>query len=128
MGDDFLIISTLRSDIELARNKQNDTFSPNSPRPCQFYMLSFHLDRMLAAARAFGWTKAILKLTLPSALQDLEHDMKAHLQTENAPSELEGALRVQQVRQSLYRFYIDGHRSVFSCPAKAISLLSPLTP
>ena len=51
------IISTMRADKQLARIEANSLLSyPVESLP--FYMFSYHRDRMLRAARDFGWNKA----------------------------------------------------------------------
>lgn len=48
---EFDIISTIRSDGTLLYSKHNTRV--NAESPTQFYMLRYHRDRMLAAAKAF---------------------------------------------------------------------------
>lgn len=55
----FDIISTIRSDGILESSQENisinaHTGSTARKLPCQFYMLAYHQERMLASAKAFG--------------------------------------------------------------------------
>lgn len=56
----FDIISTIRSDGLLDSSQENIRINAHTKStarnfPCQFYMLAYHQERMLASAKAFGW-------------------------------------------------------------------------
>ena len=58
--DTFEIISTIRSDGNLLHSEENTLTnvimtSKTGNFPIQFYMLSYHQERLLATAKAFGW-------------------------------------------------------------------------
>ncbi len=59
---DFYIFSSLRYDTLLSHEKESrlcfEDESPYSP----FYMLLYHRDRMMEAAKYFGWDAAVKKL------------------------------------------------------------------
>ena len=48
------LVSSIRHDSLLLLSDENSSFAPPIYRPSPFYMLSFHLDRILAAAAAAG--------------------------------------------------------------------------
>lgn len=60
MAESFQILSTMRFEPELL--SASEGISSDYPDNSQYYLLSFHFDRMLAAAQDFGWEKAIGKL------------------------------------------------------------------
>ena len=56
----FDIISTIRYDDILLSSEENTRInlhvgSDHARNPTRLYMLSYHQERMLASARAFGW-------------------------------------------------------------------------
>lgn len=80
--NNFLIISTIRSDAILLGSQQNTrvnaTINSTLARsPIQFYMLSYHRDRMLASAKAFGWDTSPLEG--PQAFKLLLNMLHDHL-------------------------------------------------
>ena len=48
------LVTSIRRDQLLLTVKENASFAPSRLMPCPFYMLSFHRDRILAAAQAVG--------------------------------------------------------------------------
>ena len=73
LGPDFAIISTIRSDEALLQSENNTRI--NAESPTQFYMLRYHRDRMLAAAKAFCCDTSPLEGTEGlTKLMDLLHD------------------------------------------------------
>ena len=55
--DNFQIITSLRSDIQLKSQSANAVVSGDG-FPSPFYLFSFHCDRMLRAALDFDWPAA----------------------------------------------------------------------
>ena len=81
--DKFDIISTIRYDGLLLFSEENLRInslvkSDLSRYPSRFYMLSYHQERMLASARAFGWNTS--RLEGPGAYDRLVHLLRRHLQ------------------------------------------------
>lgn len=62
-NEGFDIISTIRSDGILYSSEANTMINAHmgSTRSIQFYMLSYHQERMLVSARAFGWNTDALE-------------------------------------------------------------------
>ena len=82
---DFNIISTIRSDAILGYSSENSWLDPpinGAPArsPAQFYMLSYHRDRMLDAAEAFG--RDTSPLEGPKGLIELSEKLHDHLERE----------------------------------------------
>ena len=82
--NDICIITSIRSDGALLDCEQNNVFSLNGFSPSQFYMFSYHRDRMLATARELQWTQAIEVLDgddgLHNLMDVLHGALGAHLQ------------------------------------------------
>lgn len=74
----FEVMTTIRSDAILK-------FSPSNPnsrfmeRPSQFYMITYHYDRILAAAIEFRWFRAAKSFASESGVARLESALKQHL-------------------------------------------------
>ena len=51
---DFTLTTAIRRDPLLLTSPENALFAGAEVRGCQFYMLRFHQERLLAAAKAFG--------------------------------------------------------------------------
>lgn len=82
-SDTFDIISTIRSDAILLHSEENTRVNATikctlARSPVQFYMLSYHRDRMLASAKAFGWDTSLLEG--PEAFKGLLDMLYEHLQ------------------------------------------------
>ncbi|CAD6567152.1 MAG: hypothetical protein ASARMPRED_000516 [Alectoria sarmentosa] len=82
-SDTFDIISTIRSDAILLHSEENTRVNATinctlARSPVQFYMLSYHRDRMLASAKAFGWDTSLLEG--PKAFEGLLDMLYEHLQ------------------------------------------------
>ncbi|MCJ1322487.1 hypothetical protein MMC15_007836 [Xylographa vitiligo] len=75
------IFTTLRSDALLLTHPLNHfSCTPTSPpTPSQFYLLPHHRDRLLSAAKQFGFQHAIPLLSSPSGLSDLQSALEQHL-------------------------------------------------
>ena len=79
-NDHLLVISSIRSDPDLLLVSANNAYSPDSSGASQFYMLRLHLDRMLAAARAFDWPAFALSiLSNTCGLEEFSEALSAHL-------------------------------------------------
>lgn len=76
--DTFHVITSLRSDSQLHSNRTNDEFSADQA-PSQFYLFSYHHDRMLAAVSDFSWPVAIQVLDGTAGLAFLEQEVCTHL-------------------------------------------------
>ena len=87
---DFGLLTALRSDQFLLLSKQNASYAPLSRRPCQIYLLSYHRDRILAAAEAAE--RSHPHLEGDSGLELLTDQVQQHV-AEKAASE---ALKVSQ--------------------------------
>ncbi|EPS30064.1 hypothetical protein PDE_05014 [Penicillium oxalicum 114-2] len=73
----FEIISSLRYDPDLPRitnGLPNDEFYP-APKQSPYYLLSYHRDRLIAAARHFNWESALT--FLQDGLEAFENFMDA---------------------------------------------------
>ena len=92
--DTFEIISTIRSDGYLLHSEENTLTnvimtSVVGNCPIQFYMLSYHQERLLATAKAFGWKTTFTDkalgsdMTLPleglEGFAKLKHLLHIHL-------------------------------------------------
>lgn len=78
----FEIMTSMRSDGLLLENAHNAQLRiSNQVGRCQFYMLRYHLDRMVAAAHEFGWieTARFLESHMPNVLDE---ELKRHLSDE----------------------------------------------
>ena len=75
-------MTSIRSDGLLLESAQNAQLHiSKQAEACQFYMLDYHLDRMLVTAQEFGWNETVGYLkTYGSALLDVE--LKRHLSDE----------------------------------------------
>ncbi|KFY91700.1 hypothetical protein V500_04519 [Pseudogymnoascus sp. VKM F-4518 (FW-2643)] len=71
---DFQLFTSLRFDPRLLECAANTTVGP---APSPFYMLSLHRDRMLEAAKHFGWSQAEARLSGSSGLENLLETLKA---------------------------------------------------
>ena len=88
------VITSLRSDSTLLHCKQNHAFSSNAPIPSQFYMLSYHRDRLLAAARDFHWPAASKVLEDNEGMVKLERVLRDALDVEYYDSHCPQPLKV----------------------------------
>lgn len=70
----FQLFTSLRFDPRLLECAANTTVGP---APSPFYMLSLHRDRMLEAAKHFGWSQAEARLSGSSGLENLLETLKA---------------------------------------------------
>jgi len=74
--DDFEIITSLRKDTLLSRPLAEEDCVSNDSLSSQLYMLPRHRDRMLAAAKEFGWPE-----TSQREISSLEQHIQAHLKS-----------------------------------------------
>lgn len=68
---DFQLTSSLRFDPLLLQ------CSPPGADPGPFYMLQFHCDRLVQAAKHFNWQAAISRLTGPDGMRHLQQKLEA---------------------------------------------------
>lgn len=74
--ESFQLISSLRYDPELATAAAETTENAYPfPRDSPYYLLSYHYDRLLSAAKSFEWERAIE--TLQRLSSDSKHDQLA---------------------------------------------------
>lgn len=83
----FDIISTIRYDPLLIHSEENTRVNATinstlASVPTPFYMLSYHRDRMLASAKAFGWNPSPLEG--PEGFAKLLDSLQDHLQSEHS--------------------------------------------
>lgn len=93
---DFEIFTSIRGDIILVESELNTRLSTTG-QPSQFYMLRFHRDRMLAAAKEFSWSEAIEALDKSAGLLLLERSLFEHLEHEYGNSNHQNPLKVCQI-------------------------------
>lgn len=74
----FEVMTSIRSDAMLKSTPSNQK-SRLIDRPSQFYMITYHHDRMLAAATEFGWLQAIRSFASESGVARLESALEQHL-------------------------------------------------
>lgn len=79
---DFRVMSSIRCDANLQSLRVNSELGPNPDRSCMFYMLRYHRDRMLAAAREFGWSQACHALDEEKGLLFLEQTLNEHVDSQ----------------------------------------------
>jgi hypothetical protein len=110
---DFRLFTSLRFDPRLLECAANTAAGPG---PSPFYMLSLHRDRMLEAAKHFGFSKAEARLSGPSGLENL-------LQT------LKDLVDVNSTTPKRVRVVIDKHGEIsveiFESPPRALRSLFP---
>lgn len=73
MGDDFQLFTSLRFDWSMRSlgNSHSQDLGWNSEASSPIYMLTYHRDRMLRAAKHWGWTRAVEILDGPDGLDRL---------------------------------------------------------
>lgn len=76
---DIEITTSIRSDVTLIESPVNTTLSGTATEPCQFYMLSYHRDRMLTTAAEFAWIEAFKVLDGADGLRHFENALHEHL-------------------------------------------------
>lgn len=89
MGFDFEITTSIRSD-GILRQLKEQTLNHLDLKECQFYMLSKHQDRMLAAISAFKWPKILEEKVL-----DLEEHLHTHLASTYGSSAYGNPLKIR---------------------------------
>ena len=79
----FQIVTSIRTDAMLSTVSENLPFSTTLPGgiASHLYMLSYHRDRMLNAARAFQWPKAVDVLRGQEGLERLEEVIRLSMRT-----------------------------------------------
>lgn len=111
---DILIFTSIRSDPVLLANPRNDIPSAASS-PSQFYMLSHHRDRLLAAACALHWLAAVQVLSNESGLINLTGLLYIHVQNIHFELDYPRPLRVRITCSS------SGALAVTSSPVPTLS-------
>lgn len=77
---EFQILSSIRADNMLALISKNTLLScDETSEPSQFYMLRYHRDRMLVAAKALNWTEAQKALEDSRGFNHLRDVLQNHL-------------------------------------------------
>lgn len=104
----FEVTTSLRNDL-LLKTMATEAHVYDVSTPSQFYMLSRHRDRMLAAAKAFDWSETSRKKTA-----DLEVHIRAHLVSEYGDEEFGDPLKVRVTLSS------DGILNVTSTKVAAV--------
>lgn len=74
----FEIFTSIRSDVVLKDSRFNTSLS-GTGEPSQFYMLRYHRDRLLSAAKQFNFTEAIKFLSGSASAQILELKLLEYL-------------------------------------------------
>lgn len=86
------VITSIRSDGFLRQCHKNTLLS--SSMSCPFYMLQYHRDRMLAAAKDFGLKGACNLLDGPEATSSLKDILENHLANSYGDREYRHPLKV----------------------------------
>lgn len=71
----FQLFSSLRYDPLLLQNEDNTMLSNQRGNPSPFYMLRYHRDRLLKAARYFQWKEISSRLEGEDGLKRFEQDL-----------------------------------------------------
>ena len=69
--DSFQLFTSMRYDQQLQNSTANQELNGTSGQTKYFYMLPYHWDRMLQAAKHFGWTDSQRVLEDPEQLAAL---------------------------------------------------------
>lgn len=122
MVESFQIISTIRFDPELPTYTLPYGPSDAQPEDSPYYLLPFHFDRVLTAARDFGWTEAVARLNCDS-------DAKANIASfeKILDADIPDRTRAWRLRVLLHR---SGNLTVEKVPTTSFSehlLLIPTT-
>lgn len=75
---DCEIFTSIRSDVVLTDSRFNTSLS-GTGEPSQFYMLRYHRDRLLSAAKQFNFTEAIRFLSGSASAHILELKLREYL-------------------------------------------------
>lgn len=75
---DFEVFTSIRSDVVLKDSRLNTSLS-GTGEPSQFYMLRYHRDRLLSAAKQFNFTEAIRFLSDSASAHILELKLREYL-------------------------------------------------
>lgn len=90
------IVTSVRSDPALLACSYNPLYSGVTSYPCLFYVLQFHRDRMLAAAKEFQWEPACRALDGSEGLARLDGALHSHLKDHYGSKEYSAPLKVHQ--------------------------------
>ncbi|KAI4097210.1 MAG: hypothetical protein LQ344_000620 [Seirophora lacunosa] len=128
---DFEILSSVRADKDLASSPKNTLLSndDNAMEPSPFYMLRYHRDRMLHAAKDFGWADTYSTIVGPSGLSYLRQALHSYLASISDRGNLPEPLKLRVA------ISFTGNISIASTPLPPVQrsslfplLLSPLPP
>ena len=75
----FSIVTSIRADGSLLYSRENTPLSASGQDDSQLYMLRYHRDRILEAAKTFGWSSAIQVLDRPQGLLHFQNVIYEHL-------------------------------------------------
>ena len=89
------ILTSIRSDGLFLYCESDATISGDERTHSQFYMLSHHRDRMLAATKEFGWKIAAVELDGLEGLSRFQHRLQSHLREKYNESTYPNPLRVR---------------------------------
>ncbi|KAF4595091.1 Aminotransferase, class IV [Ophiocordyceps camponoti-floridani] len=114
----FSLLTSLRYDLNLERifSSVPGQTSWNYDRPSSLYMLDFHRDRLLRAAKHWGWIEATEKLSGHKGLYELE---RLALEAIGAHESNPKRLRILVTREADISFQI------FDTPAQPLENLYP---
>lgn len=101
----FGVITSIRSDGFLRQCPKNTLLS--STMSCPFYMLQYHRDRMLAAAKDFGLKGACNLLDGPEASSALKGILENHLASSYGDREYRHPLKVNTY--AIINSHVDYH-------------------
>lgn len=100
------LISSLRYDTSLLSINDNGKLSGPDGAPSAFYMLRYHRDRLLDAARHFRWECVVARLEGADALMRLQDDILGRVRNDELYRE-DGNTSVKVSRISLMKSLLD---------------------
>ncbi|MCJ1466795.1 hypothetical protein MMC07_005415 [Pseudocyphellaria aurata] len=133
---DFEIFTSIRGDAILVESEFNTELSIIG-QPSPFYMLRYHRDRLLAAAKQFGWAKAVQALDDSAGLLLLERRLFEHLELDPGNFNVQCPIKVCYISsdhlpaaanhnlpppQLRALFSPSGHLTITSMPTPPLSL------
>ncbi|MCJ1447497.1 MAG: hypothetical protein MMC23_008008 [Stictis urceolatum] len=114
MATDFFIISSIRYDPELLDLPENTELSASPDTRSEFYMLRYHRDRMVVAAKAFEWPTAEASISGESGLNKLDSALREHVLEEYSEVQRRSPIRIR------IDLSIRGELSFTSAPTPAV--------
>jgi len=122
---DIEITTSIRSDITLTESGVNTTLSGTATEPCQFYMLSYHRDRMLSTAAEFAWIEAFKVLDGADGLRLLKNTLHEHLAHTYGDHNHPDRIKVQRLTHTHFCCYLTTNStSSVSCFLESVSSMS----